>query len=183
MPKRIAVGMTAAAIIIFMGCGGPPQQEINKAKTARASADAAKASFYVKDTYGLAVMAWNDGEAAVKAKEWDKARKAYADAVRQFDEAAKAAPAGHDSMKKELADRMDGMLEDHMKMIKEMDAAAAKMKKEDKAKLDKLMLDCQATMGAAIEALDKGDLITAKEKMDRDDAIHVDIMAIMPEKK
>jgi hypothetical protein len=182
MPKRIAAGVMAAAIVLSVGCGGPPKEEINRAEAARASADAAKANIYVKDTYGLAAMAWNDGQAAVRAKEWDKARKAYAAAARQFEEAAEAAPSGHDGMKKELTGRMDEMLENHMKMIKDMPAAIRNMKEGDKTKIGKLMVSCQTTMGAAIEALDKNDLVAAKEKMDADDSIHMDIMAIMKAK-
>jgi hypothetical protein len=180
---RIVLGMMIVAAVVSIRCEGPPSEEIQRAKAARARADAARADFYVRDTYGLAAMSYNDGEAALKSKEWDKAGKSYAAAARQFDEAAKSVLAGHEAMKKELRERMDEMLEDHMKMIRQVDVATAKMGKIDKAKLAELMADCQATMGAAIEALDRGDLITAKEMMDKDDAIHVKMMAIIPPQK
>ena len=183
MKKMIVMGMIVTAMAVLIGCGGPPQEEIAKAEAAKASADAAKANIYVKDAYGLASMAWNDGEAAVKAKEWDKARKAYADAARQFDEAAKGAPAGHNAMKKELTDRMLEKSKKHQEMEKEIFPAMKKMTKDNEAKARKLIEECEAATQAAEEALAKDDLAAAKEKMDSDDIIDKNMMALVPAKK
>ena len=130
MFKKIALMTSALALMIIVGCGGPPTEDINKAKAAKVTADAAKAEMYAKDQYDAGTKAWNDGEAAVKGKEWDKAKKAYVESAKQFDAAAKAAPAGHDAMKADLTARMAKLEADHNdKAMKDMTKKMAAMSK------------------------------------------------------
>ena len=184
MLRRIVLGTAALAVVVLIGCGGPPTAEINKAKAAKTTADGANASMYVKEQYDAAAKAWNDGEMAVKAKEWDKAKKAYMDAATQFDAAAKAAPAAHDAMKTELTDRLAKADEMHAKMAKDkaMMAKIKMMKKDDKMKADNMMKECEAAVAAAKDALGKDDLMAAKDALDKDDAIHTEMNAMMMKK-
>jgi len=181
MLRRIVLGTTALALMVLIGCGGPPTEDINKAKAAKTAADGASAAMYVKDTYDAATASMTAGETAVKAKEWDKAKKAYMEAAKQFDAAAKAAPDAMAAMKTELMDRMAKADEGHMKMGKDkaMMAKIKMMKKEGMVK------ECEAAVAAAKEALAKepADLMAAKEALDKDDAIHAELTALMTAKK
>ena len=185
MLKRIVLGMTALTVMVLIGCGGPPTEDINKATAAKKTADGANAAMYVKDQYDAATASMTAGEAAVKAKEWDKAKKAYMEAAKAFDAAAKAAPAAHDAMKAEITDRIAKADENHAKMEKDkaMMASMMKLKKEDKAKADNMVKECKAAVAAAKEALAKDDLMAAKEALDKDDNLHKELMAMMPTKK
>lgn len=186
MLRRIVLGTTALAVMVLIGCGGPPTEDINKAKANKTAADGANASVYAKDQYDAGVKAWNDGEAAVKAKEWDKAKKAYMEAGKQFDAAAKAAPGAHDAMKAELTDRLAKAEENHAKMEKDKAMAASMMKlnKDNKAKAENMKKECKAAVAAAKDALAKDDLMAAKDALDKDDSIHKDMTAMLtPAKK
>lgn len=185
MLKRILLSATALAVVVLIGCGGPPTEDINKATAAKKAADGANAAMYVKDQYDAATASMTAGEAAVKAKDWDKAKKAYMEAAKAFDAAAKAAPGAHDALKAELTDRLAKAEEGHAKMEKDkaMMASMMKLKKEDKAKADNMVKECKAAVAAAKEALAKDDLMAAKEALDKDDNIHKDLMAMMPTKK
>ena len=185
MLKKIVLMTSALALFVLVGCGGPPNEEIAKAKAAKATADAAKADMYAKDAYDAGTKAWNDGEAAVKGKEWDKAKKAYAESAKQFDAAAKAAPAGHDAMKADLTARLAKLEADHNdKAQKDMMKKMATMKKDDKMKMDKMMKDCKDSEMAIKDALAKDDLMTAKDKCEADEKNHADMTSMMnPPKK
>ncbi len=185
MLKKITLMTSALALMIIIGCGGPPTEEINKAKAAKATADAANAGTYAKDQYDAGTKAWMDGEAAVKGKEWDKAKKAYATAATQFDAAGKAAPAGHDAMKADLTARMAKLAADHNdKAMADMKKKMATMKKDDKMKMDKSMADCKANEAAAADLIAKDDLVGAAEKITADEAVHAGMMTMMnPPKK
>ncbi len=185
MLKRILLSITALAVMVLIGCGGPPTEDINKATAAKKAADGVNAATYAKEQYDAATKAWTDGEAAVKAKEWDKAKKAYMESTKQFDAAAKAAPGNHDAMKAEITDRIAKAEENHAKMEKDkaLMAMIMKLKPADKAKADNMKKECKAAIAAAKDALAKDDLMAAKEALDKDENIHKDLMAMMPTKK
>lgn len=185
MLKRIILATTALAVTVLIGCGGPPTEDINKATAAKKSADEVNAATFVKEQYDAASASMTAGEAAVKAKEWDKAKKAYMEAAAKFGEAAKAAPAAKDAMKAELTDRLAKAEENHAKMSKDKVMAAAMMKldKDMKAKAENMKKECAAAIAAAKDALAKDDLMAAKDALDKDDSIHKDMTAMLSAKK
>lgn len=187
MLKRIVLSTVTLAVVTLIGCGGPPKDLIDKATMAQKKAMEAKADVYAKDDFDAATAAMTKGSEAVKKSDWDGAKKAYTEAATKFDAATAAAPAAMEAMKTELTARLAKGEADHAKMMadKAMMKKIGMMKKDDKAKADKMMADCKAALAAAKAALDGGDLMEAKAQMDKDDQIHADMMAMLapPKKK
>ncbi len=84
---------TIAVLFFTLGRNGPPKEDIEKASRAKAAADAVKAADYANAQYLEGIRAMTEGEAAVKAEEWDKAKRAYMVAAKRFYEASTEAPA------------------------------------------------------------------------------------------
>ncbi len=185
MLNKIAAIISALALMVLIGCGGPPQEEINRAKATKAGAEEAKADVYAADLYDAGAKAWVEAEEAGFAKNWAKAKKDYAEAAKQFEAAGKAAPKGHDDMKADLTARMAKLEADHNdKAMADMKKKMATMKKDDKAAMDKMMADCKANEAAAKDLIAKDDLAGAQEKIVADEATHAGMMTMMnPPKK
>lgn len=175
---------SALALMIVIGCGGPPQEEINKAKANKAAAETAKADVYATDQYDAGAKAWVAAEEAGFVKDWAKAKKDYAEAARLFDVAAKAAPAGHDQMKNDVSKAIADFDTKMGAGNKDMASKMKTMKKEDKAAMDKAGKECAALSAEAKDMLGKDDISGAKDKIDEANK-HLDEMAakMMPAKK
>jgi len=182
MLKKMLLAVTALAIF---GCASEPKAEKDAAMKSKEAADKAEAMTYNKAAYDDASGAWDKAESANKAKKYDDAKKGYVDAKAKFDKAATDAPGMKDAMKADLTARMTKLEADHNeKAMADMKKMMMTMKKDEKAKVDKAMADCKANEAAAKEALEKGDLMAAKEKIEADEKVHTDMMSMMkPAKK
>jgi hypothetical protein len=187
MVKRIVVTVMAIAfpVMLLVGCGGPPKEEMEKTKMNKTKAMEAKADTYAKDLFDAAAAAETAGADAVKKSDWDKAKKSYADAAKKFEDAGKAAPAGHDAMKADLTARMAKLEADHNdKAMADMKKKMGTMKKDEKAAMEKMVADCKANEAAAKDLIAKDDLVAAGEKIAADEKTHADMaLKLNPPKK
>ncbi len=176
MLKRIVVTAMAIAfpVMLLVGCGGPPKEDIEKTAMNKKKAMEAKADSYSKDMFDAAAAAETAGADAVKKSDWDKAKKSYMDAAKKYDDAAKAAPEGMKKATDDATAMATTMNKDMETMNKDkaMMAMAMKMKKEDKAKHDadmkamtEMMKDASGMVAAdPMGAMEK--MNTVKAKMD-----------------
>ncbi len=187
MLKRIVVLAMAVVlpVVVLVGCGGPPKEDIEKATKARAAADAAKADVYSKDSYDAAMAAWKEATDLDKKSDFGKSKVKYQEAAKKFDEAAKAAP---DNMKKAQDDAtamvasMKASMDAHGK-DKKMMMAVKGMKKDDKAKYDAAMKEATAMVTEA-EGMIADNAMGAMEKLNAAKAKWDEAMAMtMPKKK
>jgi hypothetical protein len=187
MLKRIVVLAMAVVlpVVVLIGCGGPPKEDIEKATKAKAAADAAKADVYSKDSYDAAMAAWKEGTDLDKKSDFGKSKVKYQEAAKKFDEAAKAAP---DNMKKAQDDAtamvatLKAAKEAYGKDKKAMMAAKG-MKKDDKAKYDAAMKEFDAMLAEG-EGMIADNAMGAMEKLNGAKAKWDEAMAMtMPKKK
>lgn len=182
MLKRIVLSMMALSLAAFVliGCGGPPKEDMDKATMAMKKAVEAKADMYAKDMYEAGDKAMKEGAELVKKNEFDKAKAKYMEATKQFDAAAKAAPDAMNAMKAEvekaIADFETAWTAGEKDMMKKMGMA----KKDDKAKMDKMMTDAKAKLAEAKEKAAAGDYVAAKAAIEEAGKMH---MEMMPAKK
>ena len=162
MLKRTLLALGLAAFVLI-GCGGPPKEDMEKAKKAQVAADAVKAADYVKETYEAATAAVKAGEEANKKSEWDKAKKAYMEAGAKFTAAATEAPA----KMKEMADAATAKVADLKKMAAEIvkdKGVMAALKGKDKAKFDAMLKEAN-TMITEGEGMIADNAMGATEKL------------------
>lgn len=184
MLKRMILAGLAVAVLI--GCGGPPKEEIEKAKTAKANADKVNAAVYAKEAYDAAATLNKDADELIKKSEFDKAKAKLIEAIKKYDEAAKAAPENMKNMAAEMKTAVENFKKDWEAYGKDKAVAAAvkKMKKDDAKKYN----DAKAAIEGMVkdtEGMIETDPAGAKAKMDEINAKFAELktMTAPPAKK
>lgn len=110
MFKRVAVVFVVFALLVFIGCAKPPEQEIQKANTAFDAARAAEAEEYVPDAFQVAMDTLRAAEAAKAEadgkfalfRSYGKAKALYVSAEALANQAATEAAAEKERVKQEV---------------------------------------------------------------------------------
>lgn len=184
MLKRMILAGLAVAVLI--GCGGPPKEEQEKAKAAKANADKANAAVYAVEAYNAAATLDKDAAELIKKNEFDKAKAKLIEAIKKYDEAAKAAPENMKAMAAEMKTAVENFKKDWEAYGKDKAVAVAVKKlKKDQAKT---YTDAKAGiegMVKDVEGMIDTDPAGAKAKMDEVNAKFADLknMTAAPKKK
>jgi hypothetical protein len=112
MSKRMAVVFAIFALLVFIGCAKPPEQEIQKANTAMEQARVAEAEEYVPDVFQVALDTLRAAEAAKTEadgkfalfRSYGKAKALYISAEALANQAVTEAAAEKERVKQEVTD-------------------------------------------------------------------------------
>ncbi len=171
--------LSGLAVAVLVGCGGPPKEEIEKAKASKAAADKVNAAVYSADAYNAAATLDKDAQELIKKSEFDKAKAKLIEAIKKYDEAAKAAPENMKTMgeetKKAIAD-FKAAWEAYGK--DKVAAAAVKKMKKDEAKTYADAKAAIETMVKDAEGMIEADPAGAKAKVDEINAKFNDLKAM-----
>ncbi|HMW33588.1 hypothetical protein L6Q79_06435 [bacterium] len=168
MLKRMIVSALTVAMTAFVliGCGGPPEQEIAKAKAAAKKASEAKAADYASESFAKAEAKMKEADGLVAKKEWDKSKAAYVEAEKLYNEAATAAPAGMEQVKTSTDDFIKNCETTWTKNEKAMMAAAGKLKAADKKEVETTYAGCKAKLEEAKKQFAAGDFKASRATAD-----------------
>lgn len=177
MLKRMILSGLAVAILV--GCGGPPKEEQDKAKTAKANADKVNAAVYSKEAYDAAEALVKDANEMIKKSEFDKAKAKLIEAIKKYDEAAKAAPDNMKKMGEDAKAAIAAFKTEWEAYGKDKAAAAAvkKMKKDDAAKYSTLKNEIETAVKDA-EGMCEADPAGANTKIEEIKAKFADLKAM-----
>jgi len=111
MYKRIALVFAVFALLVFIGCAKPPEQEIQKANSAIEAARTAEAEEYVPESFQVAMDTLRAAEAAKTEadgkfalfRSYSKAKALYVTAEGLANTAAQDAAAEKERVKQEVA--------------------------------------------------------------------------------
>jgi hypothetical protein len=140
MVKRIAVVFVLFALLVFVSCAKPPEQEIQKADTAIEAARTAEAEEYVPDAFQTAMDTLNAANAAKTEadgkfalfRSYGKAKELYVRAEALANEAATQVEAEKERVKEEVT----GLLTQAKAVLDSADAALKKAPKGKGSKAD-----------------------------------------------
>lgn len=140
MYKRIAVVFAVFALLVFIGCAKPPEQEIQKANSAMDAAKAAEAEEYVPESFQAAMDTLNAANAAKTEadgkfalfRSYSKAKALYVSAEALANKAAQDAAAEKERVKQEVS----GLLTQAKAELDSANAALAKAPKGKGSKAD-----------------------------------------------
>jgi hypothetical protein len=140
MYKKIAVVFAVIALLVFIGCAKPPEQDIQNANTAMDAAKAAEAEEYVPDSYQVAMDTLNAANAAKQEadgkfalfRSYSKAKALYVSAAALANKAAEDAAAEKERVKEEVT----GLLTQAKAVLDTANAALAKAPKGKGSKAD-----------------------------------------------
>ncbi len=140
MYKRIAVVFAVFALLVFIGCAKPPEQEIQKASTAMDAAKIAEAEEYVPESYQVAMDTINAANAAKQEadgkfalfRSYSKAKALYVSAEALANKAVEDAAAEKERVKQEVT----GLLTQAKAVLDSANAALAKAPKGKGSKAD-----------------------------------------------
>ena len=168
--KRVALVLISAFIIFHLvGCGSPPQDQINTAQAALEAAKNAEADRYVPDKYGAAKNALDGAMAEVKKQDSKLMFKNFDQAATMLGNAtnlAKDAESSAATRKQEIQQQLPQMIEDLNAAIMEVKRLIrrAPRTKESLMALQSIRADVQALENIpeqANSAIAGGDFITA----------------------
>lgn len=140
MYKKIAVVLALFALLVFIGCAKPPEQEIQKANTSIDAARAAEAEEYVPESFQVAMDTLNAANAAKQEadgkfalfRSYSKAKALYVSADVLAAKAVEDAAAEKERVKQEVA----GLLTQAKAVLDSATAALAKAPKGKGSKAD-----------------------------------------------
>ena len=140
MYKRIAVVLALFALLVFIGCAKPPEQEIQKANSSIEAARAAEAEEYVPESFQVAMDTLNAANAAKQEadgkfalfRSYSKAKALYVSADALAAKAVQDAAAEKERVKQEVA----GLLTQAKAVLDSANAALAKAPKGKGSKAD-----------------------------------------------
>jgi hypothetical protein len=140
MYKKIAVVLALFALLVFIGCAKPPEQEIQKANTSIEAARAAEAEEYVPESFQVAMDTLNAANAAKQEadgkfalfRSYSKAKALYISADALAAKASQDAAAEKERVKQEVA----GLLTQAKAVLDSANAALAKAPKGKGSKAD-----------------------------------------------
>ena len=175
MFKRIAVVFAIFALLVFIGCAKPPEQEIQKANTSIETARTAEAEEYVPESFQVAMDTLNaanaakteaDGKFAI-FRSYSKAKALYVSAEALANKAAQDAAAEKERVKQEVANIL-------VQAKAELDSANAALAKAPKGKGSKADIElikndlaaAQASFDEANNDFNAGKYKVAKAKVE-----------------
>jgi hypothetical protein len=174
MYKKIAVVLAVFALLVFIGCAKPPQQDIQNASTAMDAAKAAEAEEYVPDSYQTAMDTLNAANAAKQEadgkfalfRSYSKAKALYVSAAALANKAAEDAAAEKERVKEEVT----GLLTQATAVLDTANAALAKAPKGKGSKADIELIKndlaaAQASFDDANNDFNAGQYKTAQAKV------------------
>lgn len=140
MYKKIAVVLALFALLVFIGCAKPPEQEIQKANSSIEAARAAEAEEYVPESFQVAMDTLNAANAAKQEadgkfalfRSYSKAKALYVSADALAAKAAQDAAAEKERVKQEVA----GLMTQAKAVLDSATAALAKAPKGKGSKAD-----------------------------------------------
>ena len=140
MYKRIAVVFALFALLVFIGCAKPPDQEIQKANSSIEAARAAEAEEYVPESFQVAMDTLNAASAAKQEadgkfalfRSYSKAKALYVSADALASKASQDAAAEKERVKQEVT----GLLTQAKAVLDSANAALAKAPKGKGSKAD-----------------------------------------------
>jgi len=122
--------VTLSILLLLAGCAKPPEEEKQAAKGAMDAAVKAGAEKYAATDLGAAKKVWDTAESQMNEKKYSEAKQSYIDAKAAFEKAGAAVQAG----KKAASDQAMAALASIEQAWKKLEATAAKMAKQMKAK-------------------------------------------------
>ncbi len=140
MYKRIAVVFALFALLVFIGCAKPPEQEIQKANSSIEAARAAEAEEYVPESFQVAMDTLNAANASKQEadgkfalfRSYSKAKALYVSADALASKASQDAAAEKEWVKQEVT----GLLTQAKAVLDSANAALAKAPKGKGSKAD-----------------------------------------------
>ncbi len=140
MYKRIAVVFALFALLVFIGCAKPPDQEIQKANSSIEAARAAEAEEYVPESFQVAMDTLNAANASKQEadgkfalfRSYSKAKALYVSADALASKASQDAAAEKERVKQEVT----GLLTQAKAVLDSANAALAKAPKGKGSKAD-----------------------------------------------
>jgi hypothetical protein len=140
MYKKIAVVLALFALLVFIGCAKPPEQEIQKANSSVEAARAAEAEEYVPESFQVAMDTLNAANAAKQEadgkfalfRSYSKAKALYLSADVLAAKASQDAAAEKERVKQEVT----GLLTQAKAVLDSANAALAKAPKGKGSKAD-----------------------------------------------
>jgi hypothetical protein len=175
MYKKIAVVLAVFALLVFIGCAKPPQQDIQNASTAMDAAKAAEAEEYVPDSYQVAMDTLNAANAAKQEadgkfalfRSYSKAKALYMSAAALANKAAEDAAAEKERVKEEVT----GLLTQATAVLDTANQALAKAPKGKGSKADIELIKndlaaAQASFDDANNDFNAGKYKTAQAKVE-----------------
>jgi hypothetical protein len=175
MLKRIAVVFAVFALLVFVSCAKPPEQEIQKANTAIEAARAAEAEEYVPDSFQAAMDSLRAAEAAKTEadgkfalfRSYSKAKALYISAEALANQAAQDAAVEKERVKQEVTNQ----LAEAKAVLDTANAALAKAPKGKGSKADIELIKndlaaAQASFDEANNDFNAGKYKVAKAKVE-----------------
>lgn len=175
MSKRIAVVFVVFALLAFVSCAKPPEQEIQKANSAIEAARTTEAEEYAPDAFQVAMDTLNAANAAKTEadgkfalfRSYGKAKELFVRAEGLANEAATAAQTEKERVKEEVT----GLLTQAKTVLDSADAALKKAPKGkgSKADIELIKGDLDAANAAYTDAQNDftaGKYKSAKEKVE-----------------
>lgn len=140
MYKKIAVVFALFALLVFIGCAKPPEQEIQKANSSIEAARAAEAEEYVPESFQVAMDTLNAANAAKQEadgkfalfRSYSKAKALYVSADALAAKASQDAAAEKERVKQEVT----GLMTQAKAVLDSATAALAKAPKGKGSKAD-----------------------------------------------
>ncbi len=152
------------ALLLILGCGGEPTNELAAAKQALESARAAEADKYAPDLFAQAENAITEAENLIVEKKYAEAKKLLMDARNVADQAASQAQIGKEETKTHVEDffaeitKIRGQLKDTQTKAKEWGIPKSKRElTEETSRWDEELKQAQADY-------DAGNYHSAKEQ-------------------
>jgi hypothetical protein len=151
------------ALLLILGCGGEPTNELAAAKQALESARAAEADKYALDLFGQAEDAITEAENLIVEKNYAEAKKRLMDAKDLADQAASQAVTNKDNTKTEVEDYL-AAIDQTMKQLKETQDLAKKWGiPKDQRELTEEIARWNENQQEARAEYDNGNYYSAKE--------------------
>ena len=174
---RWTVPMLAGVALLVAGCDSPPEAEKKAADSAIAAAKSAEADKYAAPAYKAVTDLQRQADSFMGEKKYKEAKAAYERAKGLGDDAAKAAVAGKTAMKAEVEKGIAAAEAAWAGIEKQAQAAAKKMKPDqkkaweadEKATKDALAAAKTALANSPAEAKDKlASVLASIEKWTKD---------------
>ena len=174
---RWAVPVLAGVALLVAGCDSPPEAEKKAADAAIAAAKSAEADKYAAPAYKAVTDLQRQAESFMGEKKYKEAKAAYERAKGLADDAGKAAVTGKAAMKAEVEKGIAATEAAWTGLEKQAQAAAKKMKpdqkkawdEDDKAAKDSLKAAKDALATSPVEARNKlASVLASIEKWSKD---------------
>jgi hypothetical protein len=150
---RWAVPMLAGVALLVAGCDSPPEAEKKAADSAVAAAKSAEADKYAAPAYKAVTDLQRQADGFMGEKKYKEAKAAYERAKGLGDDAAKAAVAGKAAMKAEVEKGIAAAEAAWTGIEKQAQAAAKKMKPDQKKAWEEDAKAAKDSLAAAKTAL------------------------------